>query len=84
MENEKETQLSETFIKTQVEKARQKYKEYHASNPNADKESLFTIGYCIGGFDSVVFIMNTLYGLLRRAMVESEIRHLKAVLIKNL
>lgn len=24
------------------------------------------------------------YGLLRRAMVESEIRHLKAVLIKNL
>lgn len=72
MGNEKESQLSETFIKTQVEKARQKYKEYHVGNPNADKETIFTVGYCIGGFESVVFIMNALEGFI--GLADEEIR----------
>lgn len=65
-------QLSETFIKTQVEKARQKYTEYHADNPTADKETIFTVGYCIGGFESVVFIMNAIEGFFR--LTDEEIR----------
>lgn len=65
-------QLSETFIKMPVEIARQKYKEYHASNPNADKETIFTVGYCIGGFASVAFIMNALEGFI--GLSDEEIR----------
>lgn len=67
-----ENRLSETFIKMQVEIARQKYKECHASNPNTDKETIFTVGYCIGGFESVVFIMNALEGFI--GLADEEIR----------
>ena len=58
MENEKENQLAETFIKTQVKIASQKYKEYHVNNPTADKETIFVVGYCIGGFEYILHILS--------------------------
>ena len=68
----REKQLSESFIKMLVEESRQEYKEYHANNPNADKETIFTVGYCIGGFASVVFIMNAIEGFI--GLADEEIR----------
>lgn len=67
-----ENQQSEKFIKMLVEKAMQKYKEYNADKPTADKESLFVIGFCMGGFESVVFIMNALEGFI--GLANDEIR----------
>lgn len=73
MENEKGNQQSETFLNMLVDKALQEYKKFQANNPTADKESLFTIGYCIGGFGSVVFIMNALEGFI--GLANEEIRN---------
>lgn len=64
---EKENQLSEKFIKMQMDKALQEYGKFQLGKPTADKESLFAIGYCIGGFASVTFIINVLEEFIRRA-----------------
>lgn len=73
MENETGNQQSETFINMLVNKALQEYKKFQANKPTANKESLFTIGYCIGGVGSVVFIMNALEGFI--GLANEEIRN---------